>query len=146
MAEVLACSSRIIYLLHFTQTVNDYIQHIKAPPEEAKKVIESLSSVFFDISALKNQVEQEEWPGTIKSLSVPNGPFDQLALALETMVGRFATTGEGFKKASKPLFTWPFQKDETVALLSRIERQTSLLHLALKNDPKYVNIIFCELF
>jgi hypothetical protein len=138
MAEALVSSSSIITLLQIKiQGVIDDIQQIRAPSEALeveKAAIEfRLSSVHSVLSALKDKEEQTEWVATMKSLGTPNGPFHQVGFVVDALAAKFATP-----KRSSMRSTWPFRKDEIIALASRIEQQESLLGLALQNDAAYV--------
>jgi len=147
MAEALVSSSSTISLLQIRiQGIIDDIQHIRAPAEALeveKAAIEfRLSSVYSVLSALKDKEEQIKWAATMKSLGTPNGPFYQLGFALNALAAKFVTL-----KRSSMRSTWPFRKDEIIVLASRIEKQESLLGLALQNDATYVPHTTCyELF
>ena len=146
MAETFALvsfSNTIAMLQIKIQGVIDDIQQIRAPSEALeveKAAIEfRLSSVHSALSPLKDKAEQTKWAATMESLDTPNGPFDQLEFVVDALAAKFATL-----KRSSMRSTWPFRKDEIKALASRMERQESLLGLALQNDAAYVPHMTCH--
>jgi hypothetical protein len=76
------------------------------------------------------------WSERIKALGVKGGPLDVLAAALKLINAKLQPK-KGLKKVYATL-KWPFDLDEVGKIISIIERQKSLLQLALANDSRYV--------
>jgi hypothetical protein len=89
---------------------------------------------------LKDRLDQAgldpAWLSSVLSLNGPNGPIDQFKRLLEQLASTLVS-GQGRKKGLNEFgrtLAWPFKKDEINGLLSALERQKSLFHLALQND------------
>lgn len=80
-----------------------------------------------------NQAKQDDsFSSSLKSLNVPNGPFEEFRAALERLASRLAPV-EGWRKLGKA-FKWPFEKEEIYGILNIIERQKTVFSLARQND------------
>lgn len=71
-------------------------------------------------------------------LSSPRGPLELLKEALEQLVRRLSPAG-GLAKIGNSL-AWPFQKKEIDEILRKIERQKSLIMLAMENTQLWVMV------
>ena len=83
-------------------------------------------------SILEKPKSKDSWVATSRSLSVPNGPLDQLRGVMERLAKRLEPVS-GMKKATKAIL-WPLRKEDVKDLLDTIERHKTLFILALQND------------
>jgi hypothetical protein len=136
MADPISIAASITAVLQLAGTVIQYLNGVKGAPKERQRILNEVSSVSGVLFLLQDHAEQaregDSWLLTLKSLNVPDGPFEQLEAALERLASQLAPV-DGWKKAGKS-FAWPFQKEEFKDILSTIERQKSLFSLAIQND------------
>ncbi|KAI9860643.1 MAG: hypothetical protein M1813_006068 [Trichoglossum hirsutum] len=93
----------------------------------------ALSGLLYHLRNLVEQDQQKrEWLETMRSLSVPDGPLDQLRGSLGFLSAKLAPQ-EGLKKVGKAL-SWPFHGQEVREVLEAMERQKFLISLAMQND------------
>ena len=134
--DTISISASIVALLQLSSTVIGYLSDVKGGPKELQRIRLEVCSILPILSVLQDQAEQarndDSWSSTLLSLDVPNGPIQQLQIALERLELSLAPV-HGWKKVGKA-FTWPFEKDEIQKLLSTIERQKLLFTLARQND------------
>jgi hypothetical protein len=77
-----------------------------------------------------------QWSGTIKALEDPGAPLGRLWITLNIVKVKLEPK-EGLQKVISKL-KWPFDEKEIEKIISTIEREKDLLHLALTNDCRYV--------
>lgn len=134
--DPLSVSASIVTLLQLSSTVIGYLSDVKGGPRELQRLRLEVCSILPILSVLQDEAEQaksgDRWSSTLLSLDVPNGPIQQFRAALEQLETRL-TPIKGWKKIGK-VFTWPFEKDETMGILGTIERQKLLFTLARQND------------
>ena len=132
MCEVVGFVASLNTLIELTGTVIGYINDTKGASEDRKKVFDELSSTHYLLFLLKDRAEASEWADTLKSLDMPNGPFEQFKSALELLTSKLKPA-KGLEKVGKAL-TWSFQKAEVKDILFTIERLKSLFSIARQND------------
>jgi hypothetical protein len=136
MADPLSITASIVALLQLSDSVVRYINEVKEAGQERLKISAEISGTSVLVRMLGERIEEEEsnpaWFPTIKSLGLPNGPFEQFKQALQCIESKMAPS-KGLAKVGKAL-AWPFKKDEIGKLLNTLERLKSLFHLALEND------------
>lgn len=136
MADPLSIAASIIAVLQVSQTVVNYLDHVRGASDDRHRILLEISHVNGLLFSLKDLVErspwEDAWATTVASLDVPNGPLAQFKSALEHLGAKLAPV-TGMKKARNTL-SWPFQKGEVVDLLRTIERQKSLFCLVLTKD------------
>ncbi|KAL6715324.1 hypothetical protein ACLMJK_007590 [Lecanora helva] len=71
------------------------------------------------------------------SLAALNGPLSQLKTTLERLIAKVKPV-QGLKKAGRALI-WPLKKSEVQEILGSLERQKSLLILALQNESQLLS-------
>jgi hypothetical protein len=134
--DLLSISASIAALLSLTSTVVQYLAAVKGASKESRKVLVEVSSVSGLLYQLKDLAEREREgetsSRTVRLLSEPRGPLEQLQTALNELASKL-TPVAGWEKPRRAL-VWPFQKEEIKAILGTIERQKSLLGLALQQD------------
>lgn len=134
--DPLSISASIAALLSLTSTVVQYLSAVKGASKESRKVLVEVSSVSGLLYQLKDLAERkregETSSRTERLLGAPRGPLGQLQTALNELSSKL-TPVAGWEKTRRVL-VWPFQKQEIKAILDTIERQKSLLGLALQQD------------
>jgi hypothetical protein len=87
------------------------------------------------LQQLKDESDDSEegkaWSQTIKTLEGPGAPLRRLHMALDVVRIKLQPKN-GFVKALK----WPFQEKELQKIIQTIEREKSLLSLALENNSR----------
>ena len=134
MAEALGVVGSIVTVLQLSTKVVEYLSTIKDASEDRQRLLAEIYSSIGLLYMLKEQSQRAgpERIATTQSLGAPGGPVEQFHHALEELVPKLFPV-KGLKKAGKVL-SWPFKKEEIMAILRRIERQKSLFSLALQND------------
>ncbi len=134
--DPLSITASVSALIQLSSIVIGYLSDVKGGPKELQRLRLELCSVLPVLSILQDEAEQATtgglWSSTLSSLDVPNGPIQQSREALERLESKLAPVG-GWRKVGKA-FTWPFERDEILAILSTVERQKLLFTLARQND------------
>lgn len=132
MADPLSIAASIGALLQLTQIAVAGLATIKEASKERSAIRDEiiyLSGLLFNLSG---QVTRDElWSGVVTNLSSPRGPLELIKEALEQLVRGLSPAG-GLTKIGKNII-WPFQKKEVEGILQKIERQKSLIMLAMEN-------------
>lgn len=80
----------------------------------------------------------EKWKDTVDTLEAPGGPLGRLMIALGAVETKLqpeaASSGKIRNSLGLSRLTWPFSEKEVQQILETIEREKSLLMLALEND------------
>lgn len=136
MADPLGITASIIAVLQLSAKAIVYLKELKDGSKDRIKLRDELRSTCLLLEMLKDRIEDvqsgDSWTESMRSLSGPSGPVHQLRLALEEIVDKLVPAHK-MGKALHPII-WPFHKGDVNAILDRIERQKSLLSLALQND------------
>ena len=134
--DPLSVSASVVALLQLSSTVINYLSDVKGGPKELQRIRLEISSVLSLLITLQNQAEQatpsDACSSTLRSLNVPNGPFQQFHSALERLASKLAPV-ESWKKVGKA-FKWPLEKEEMRDILNTIERLKTFFSLARQND------------
>ncbi len=134
--DPLSVSASVIALLQLTSTVLGYLSDVKEGPKELQRIRLEISSVLSLLIMLQDQADQaiqgDKFSSSLNSLNVPNGPFQQFHSALDRLASKLAPV-EGWRKVGKA-FKWPFEKEEMLEVLNKIERLKALFSLARQND------------
>lgn len=134
MAEPIGIAGSIVAVLQLSDKVVRYLGDIKDSSKDRQRLLIEIHSVTGLLYMLKERLERagSETLSMIHSLNAPEGPVTQFRQALEELVPKLLPA-EGWRKVGETL-SWPFKKEEIIAILGRIERQKSLFSLALQND------------
>ena len=139
MADPLSIAASIAALLQLTQVAVAGLANIKDAANERSAIRDEviyLTGLLFNLSG---QVTSDKlWSGVVTVLSSPRGPLELLKEALEQLVRRLSPAG-GLTKIGNSL-AWPFQKKEIDEILRKIERQKSLIMLAMENTQLWVMV------
>ena len=138
--DPLSLTASLIAILQLSSKVTLYLKQLKSGSRERIKFREEIRNITYMIQVLNDRIEDAEALGddlaSIKSLKTCGGPLDQLKNAFEFLAHKLASHGmlENFARS----MLWPFSKAEVKDILNIIERQKSMLGLALENDQMYV--------
>ncbi len=128
-------------LLQLTTNIITYLGEVHSATEDRRQLLAEISSIAGSLYVLKDSAEQaksdDQVSNVLTTLAVPSGPLEQLTATLEHLAAKLMPT-DGFGRKIGKALVWPFQKAETKDILLKIERQKSLLILALQNDTQYV--------
>ena len=143
MADPLSISASITALLQLTSSIVKYINDAQDASKEQIRLRDDISSASWSLYMLKERLGEANGElvshHSITLLGGPDGPVTKFRQLLEDLSAKLTPkTGKSHRlaKAGKAL-AWPFQKEEVKDLLSAVERQKSLFHLALQNDSLY---------
>ena len=137
--DPLSMTASIIALIQASSSIFSYVRDIKDASKECKKLGLEVGSTRGLLDTLKDTVEdvqdQSNWAATLKALEDPGNPIKMLSLVLEPLKLKLdkAASAKGFKRFTKSLL-WPLTSKATEEVLLTVERQKSLLMIALEND------------
>jgi len=137
MAEALGVAASIIAILQATQTIITYVRELKGADEERKKIFTEVMNLYHFLDVLNTKVPHQAQPGdiwfrTLKSFKTPDGPLELIKPLLDRLTAKLKSA-TAFRKFGQAFF-WPFQKGEVEEILNSIERQKSIIGLALETD------------
>lgn len=156
MSDPLSVTASIIAVLQLAKATVDYIRDIKNASKDCRRLVVEISSVRGILAELVQTIEdatsrsissgesdassdqieeQSSWSATFALLREPGGPVEILREALQELESKLskAISSSAFRKLKHSLL-WPLTKKQTDDLTCIIERQKSLLALALGND------------
>ena len=140
MADPLGATASIIAIIQLSSEIVKYIGRVSSAAKERKRLRDELRSCQFILQQLKDDADDVEegkmWLDTIKALQGPDAPLGRLWVALSVVKAKLEPK-KGVQKAFASL-KWPFDEKEVDRIVSVIEREKVLLHLALTNDCRYV--------
>lgn len=140
--EPVGVVASITQLIAITAKTIKYLNSVKDASEDRSRLLQETTSLSSLLAQLKGKEEAAknhqsvEWLRCVRGLGVENGPLDQLRSALELLAKRLKPK-HGLKGVAYA-FVWTLHRDESEALLARIERVKSTINLALQGDILYV--------
>lgn len=144
MADPLSITASIIAVIQLSSAVVGYVIGVGGATKERKRLRDEVRACGFILQQLKDNVDDTEegktWSETIKALQGPDAPLGRLWVAL-SIVKVTLEPKKGLEKALASL-KWPFDEKEVAEIIGSIEREKSLLELALTNDCRYVQSRF----
>ena len=147
MADPLSVTSGIIAILQLASSVVQYLNTVRDASDERQKLITEIGSVTGFLYLLNESADGpyrvNAQHTTYKSLYLANGPLDQFKAALNELAAKLRPAHGGLRRTGKALL-WPFQKSEINGILYRIERQKTLIGLALQNDNNELSRLMAE--
>jgi hypothetical protein len=132
MADPLSISASIIAILQLSAVVVTHIKSMKDASAEREKLLDEIGATSDLLAIINNPVRQAQHGDSWESLRKPGGPLEQLEAVLKKLDAKLAPAA-GWSKVKKTV-TWPFRKGEIEGFVGSIERQKTLLGLALQND------------
>ncbi|KAK3176371.1 hypothetical protein OEA41_007694 [Lepraria neglecta] len=139
MGDPLSVTTSINPVLQLATSVAVYLRDVKDASKDCKKLVLEISCIHGILATLSDTISDVEdsdaWAVTIKTLAEPDGPLTILQTLLKQLEAKLSkcASATGFKKSSKSLL-WPFSSKKTEEAVRAVERQKSLLTLALEND------------
>lgn len=148
MAEALSIVGGIAATLQIGSTVVDLITSVRDAPQDRHKLLAEIHATTAPCQTLLaySKMEPDRWTSTIENLSKDsNGPvqrFDSNLRYLHQKLSPKPSSSEQQNRFEKYVYavTWPFTKKEIQKLLEDMERQKSLINLALVHDTLQVTL------
>jgi hypothetical protein len=133
MADPLSISASIIGILQLSAVVVQHINAMKDAADERKKLLAEIGATSDLLAIINNPVRQAQHGDSWESLRKTGGPLEQLEAVLKKLDAKLTPATTSLSKVKKAM-TWPFKKGEIDGLIGSIERQKTLLTLAVQND------------
>ncbi|KAK1762458.1 ankyrin repeat-containing domain protein [Phialemonium atrogriseum] len=136
--DPLSITASVISVLELSAKVVKYINSAAGATKERKRLREELRACENILQQLKDEADDSEegkaWLETIKALESPEGPLGRLRVILRKVEAKLQPR-EGLGRAFAAL-RWPFNAQEIKEIFAAIEREKSLLGLALSNNSR----------
>jgi hypothetical protein len=136
--DPLSATASVIAVLQLSSEVIKYINSATGATKERKRLREELRACETILQQLKDEADDSEegkaWSETIKVLEAPGAPLGRLWVSLRKIKDKLQPK-EGLRKALACL-EWPFNEKEIKEIYMTIEREKSLLDLALANNSR----------
>ena len=136
LMEPIGAAASVVSLLQLAGAVIKYLSILKDASKDASKDIKALVLELCTVRGLLSTIKDLVTEDSIlhESLSGHNGLFSQIESSLQSLASKIeptsTTTGHSFVQKLR----WPLRKEEVKDVMSSIERQKTLLNLALQND------------
>ena len=130
--EPLGATASIVSLLQLAGAVIKYLSTLKDASNDIKALVLELCTVRGLLSTIKDLVTEDSM--LHESLSGHNGLFSQIEGSLQSLASKVEPTSTATGHSFVQKLRWPLRKEEVKDVLSSIERQKTLLSLALQND------------
>ncbi|KAI4264197.1 MAG: hypothetical protein L6R42_000683 [Xanthoria sp. 1 TBL-2021] len=134
--EAVGVAASLVQLVDITAKTIKYLNSIKDASEERAGLLREASTLLNLLISLQTQVDEakqsEEWFVGIRSLTVKNGPLDQLRDGLEHLTDKLKPK-RGVESTVRK-FVWTLDKTYCEDMLQKIERAKSSINLALHGD------------
>ena len=130
---------QVLAVLQLTQSVIKYISNVKDAPKECNRLLLDFKYIEGLLELLKETIEEAknaaEWSQTTAVLSSSGSPIESLKIMLEPFVIKLQkySSKTGLKKMVVAML-WPLSKKETEEIATAMERQKSVLNIAISND------------
>jgi ankyrin repeat protein len=133
--EPLSAAGSVISVLHLASEVFKYVNTAASASKERKRLRSEVLACRNILQQLQDDVDDSEegkaWLKTIKVLEAPDGPLGRLRVALDVVKIKLMSK-DGLRNSLK----WPFKEREVQKIIGAIEREKSLLELALANNSR----------
>ncbi|KAL5623863.1 hypothetical protein FOBRF1_003113 [Fusarium oxysporum] len=140
--DPLSTTASIIATIQLSSEVVKYVNAAAGATNQRKRLREEVRTCEYILQQLKDGADDSEegkaWSRTIEALQGPKGPLGRLDVTLQTIQAKLLSKG-GHKKVLETL-KWPFTEREVEKILAAIEREKSLLWLALENDHRKLTL------
>ncbi|KAJ9412638.1 hypothetical protein QL093DRAFT_2548541 [Fusarium oxysporum] len=140
--DPLSTTASIIATIQLSSEVVKYVNAAAGATNLRKRLREEVRTCEYILQQLKDGADDSEegkaWSCTIEALQGPKGPLGRLDVTLQTIQAKLLSKG-GHKKVLETL-KWPFTEREVEKILAAIEREKSLLWLALENDHRKLTL------
>lgn len=132
--EPLSTTASITAILQLSSEAVKYIKGVAGATTERKRLRDEIRFCEFILQRLKDEVEDVDggqvW--SEKIIALEDGPLGRIRSALVAIMPKLEPK-KGWKKTSSAL-KWPFNKIEVERIISMIEREKTLLIIALNHD------------
>ncbi|KAK4216221.1 ankyrin repeat-containing domain protein [Rhypophila decipiens] len=140
--DPIGITASLLALIKLAGGVAQYIASAAGAPTARRKLREEIMAcehVLQDILYESNDFDGgENWKDTVNTLEGSNGPLERLLVALQAVEAKLRPKARSRRDIRNKLglsrLAWPFSEKEVQQLLDTIEREKSLLILALEND------------
>ena len=130
--EPLGATASIVSLLHLAGAVIKYLSILKDSSDDIKTLVLELCTIRGLLSTIKDLVTEESI--LHESLGGHDGLFSQIESSLQSLALKLEPTSTTSAHQLVQKLRWPLRKGEVKDVLSSIERQKTVLSLALQND------------
>jgi len=131
----LSAAASPVSFLQLLAEVIKYVSTATGATKDRKRLREEVRVCSNILQQLKDDVDDSEegkaWSETVKVLEAADAPLGRLYAALQTVKTQLQT-----KNSHSRALKWPFQEKEVEKIISTIEREKSLLSLALENNSR----------
>jgi hypothetical protein len=129
--DPLSTTASIIAIIQLSSEVVKYVSAVAGATKERKRLREEVRACEYILQQLKDEFDDSEegkaWSKTIATLEDPGEPLDRLRAVLSVVKAKLQPKAVASLK-------WPFNEKEMEKTFAAIEREKSLLELALTND------------
>ena len=130
--EPTGAAASIVSLLQLARAVIKYLSILKDASKDIKALVLELCTVRGLLLTIKDLVTEDSI--LHESLSGHNGLFSQIESSLQSLASKIEPTSTTIGHSFVQKLRWPLRKEEVKDVLISIERQKTLLSLALQND------------
>ena len=130
--DPLGATASIVTLLQLAGAVIKYLSILKDASDDIKTLVLELCTIRGLLSTIKDLITEESI--LHESLGGPGGLFGQIESSLQALASKVEPTSATTAHKLVQRLRWPPRKEEVKEVLSTIERQKTLLSLALQND------------
>ena len=130
--EPLGGTASVVALLQLASFIIKYLTGIKNSSGDIRRMIIELSTIRGLLETIKDVVGDNS--SLLGFLQGPEGIFAQTEAWLESLALKIGAQPPNGKIKLGKILRWPLQKDDIKEILSSVERQKSLLSLALQHD------------
>jgi len=136
--DPLSTAASVITIIHLSAEVVKYISDAAGATKDRVRLRSEVLGCESIPQELRDETDHSEegkkWSATIKVLETSDGPLGRLGAVLNTIKIKLRPR-DGVVKAFAAM-KWPFQEKEVNKIIAAIEREKSLLALALVNDSR----------
>jgi len=134
--DPIGTGASIIALIQLSNEVVKYISSAAGSTKERKRLRDEVRACAHILQQLKDVADDSEegeaWIQTIAALGAPGAPLGRLCILLSVIETRLQPR-QGMRKVFAAM-KWPFEEKEVDKIIGSIEREKSLLTLALTNE------------
>lgn len=139
MADALSIIGGFASILQISSTVVSLVKAAKGAPNDRQRLLMEINATTALCQTLLDyaEINAESWIENLRALNQNDfSPLGQFRKSLEYLHSKLASESktDNRLRAWAQNFMWPFTKSELLELIASIERQKSLLSIALTND------------
>jgi len=142
--DPLGTAASLLAVIKVASTVAKYITSAAGATKSRKKLRDEVRACQYVLQELLDESSDvdagESWRETINALESPGSPLGRISVALHTIEAKLQpnqSRGENVKSSlGLSRLAWPFSEKDIQQILVTVEREKSLLMLALENDSR----------